>query len=98
MKMEQYVGIKLVQAAPMTRGEYNAYRGWALPENEKASDAGFLIEYAPQDGNPGNDSRHEGYITWTPATAFEPSYRKVNAWWGAIWTLLDTVLKSTRSR
>lgn len=29
--METYLGVKLIQARPMKRGEYNDYRGWTMP-------------------------------------------------------------------
>jgi len=31
--MQTYIGTKLVKLFPMTRGEYNDYRGWAIPED-----------------------------------------------------------------
>lgn len=71
--MEKYLGTKLVLAQPMTRQEYNDYRGWALPENEEGSDEGMLVEYV--DGGPGNDPRHVGYISWSPLEVFNNSYR-----------------------
>ena len=61
----------------MTRGEYNEYRGWATPEGEDPQDAGYLVEY--QDGGKANDSRHTGYISWSPKDVFERSYQKVPA-------------------
>lgn len=30
---------------PMTRGEYCAFRGWALPANEDGTDKGMLINF-----------------------------------------------------
>ena len=30
---------------PMTRLEYNQFRGWALPEGEDPSDPGYLIDF-----------------------------------------------------
>ena len=32
--MERFVGTKQLNAKPMTRGEYNVLRGWALPDDE----------------------------------------------------------------
>jgi hypothetical protein len=58
----------------MTRGEYNAYRGWEVPANEDPADAGYLVEY--EDGGKANDSRHAGYISWSPADVFERTYRE----------------------
>ena len=43
--MQQFIGTKLINAKPMTRGEYNKYRGWEVPDNENPEDAGYLVEY-----------------------------------------------------
>lgn len=32
--MQHYIAIKHVKAKPMTRGEYNSYRGWSIPSDE----------------------------------------------------------------
>ena len=69
----RYTGTKTVYAVPMNRQEYNDYRGWTLPENEDGADEGYLVEYA--DGGKSNDSRHVGYISWSPADVFNRSYR-----------------------
>lgn len=74
--MQQYIGVKEVIATTMTRLEYNQYRGWELPANENGNDEGFLVEY--MDGGQANDSRHAGYISWSPADVFHRSYRPVD--------------------
>lgn len=71
--MEEYIGTKVLKATPMTRGEYIRYRGWDMPSNEDPADEGYLVEY--KDGGKPNDSRHEGYISWSPKDVFERSYR-----------------------
>ena len=71
---KRYVGTKTIDARPMTRGEYNAYRTWTPPEGEDQSTAGYLVEYV--DGGAANDSRHVGYISWSPADVFERSYKE----------------------
>lgn len=71
--MQQYIGTKQILAKPMTRGEYNAYRGWKIPEDENPLEEGYLVEY--KDGGAPNDSRHAGYITWSPKNAFDGAYR-----------------------
>lgn len=70
--MKTFVGTKLVTATPMTRLDYNVYRGWQLPKNEVGADAGYLVEYT-DGGNP-NDDRHMGYISWSPAAQFDAAY------------------------
>lgn len=72
-KNEQFIGVKIVEATPMTRGEYNQYRGWELPKNEEASDEGFLVEYT--ESLDSNDDRHAGYISWCPAEQFRLNNR-----------------------
>ena len=47
--MKKYIGTKLIEAEPMTRGEYNTYRGWQIPADEKPEDGGYLLKYP--DGN-----------------------------------------------
>lgn len=70
-----YEGTKRLHATPMTRGEYNAYRGWENPVGENPADCGYLVEY--QDGGKANDSRHAGYISWSPVDVFERTYKPV---------------------
>lgn len=71
--MPIYQGTKTLKAHPMTRGEYNAYRGWHAPVDEDMGERGYLVEYT--DGGKANDSRHQGYISWSPADVFEKTYR-----------------------
>lgn len=70
--MRKYIGVKLILAKPMTRLEYNIYRGWELPQDEDGSDLGYLVEYV--DGGKSNHPDHEGYISWSPAEVFERAY------------------------
>jgi hypothetical protein len=74
--MKQYIGVKLIHAKPMTRAEYNAYRGWELPADENGSDAGFLVEYL--DGGKANTPDHAGYVSWSPADVFERAYKSTD--------------------
>lgn len=73
--MKRYIGTKMIDARPMNRAEYNAYRGWELPANENGEDAGYLVEYL--DGGQANDPRHQGYISWSPDAVFDRAYRAV---------------------
>ena len=61
--MKQYIGTKMIQACPMTRGAYNQYRGWPIPANENQKDDGFLVRYS------------DGYESWSPLSVFEEAYR-----------------------
>jgi len=64
--MKQYIGTKLINAEPMTRGEYNIYRGWQIPENENPEDAGYHVIYS------------DNYESWSPAEVFEKSYLQLD--------------------
>lgn len=74
--MKFYIGTKVITATPMTRGHYNAYRGWELPADENGADAGYLVEY--MDGGKPNHPSHEGYISWSPKEQFDKAYREMN--------------------
>ena len=60
--MEHYIGVKEIDAEPMNRGDYNEYRGWAIPENEDPTDEGYLVKYP------------DGYESWSPKEVFEKAY------------------------
>lgn len=72
--MQQYIGVKVINAKPMTRAEYNTFRGWTLPADENGDDAGFLVEYT--DGGRGNTDIYAGYVSWSPADVFDRAYRR----------------------
>ena len=40
--LKEYIGVKLIKAMPMTRGEYNNYRGWTIPKDENPDDDGYI--------------------------------------------------------
>lgn len=71
--MQTYIGNKVINAKPMTRLEYNVFRGWELPENENGNDLGYLVEYV--DGGSANTSEYSGYVSWSPAEVFDRAYR-----------------------
>lgn len=72
--MVAYIGTKSVLATPMTRLEYNQYRGWDVPSDENPNDEGYLIEYL--DGGQSNHEAHAGYISWSPKQVFSNAYRQ----------------------
>lgn len=75
MTTKTYEGTKRVHARPMTRCEYNAYRGWEVPADENPADDGYLVEYL--DGGKSNHPNHAGYISWSPKDVFERSYKEL---------------------
>lgn len=62
--MKKYVGTKVIEAENMSRGDYNQYRGWEIPENEDPRDEGYIVKYS------------DGYESWSPKKQFEESYRE----------------------
>jgi len=73
--MKKYVGMKIINAKPMTRIEYNMFRGWTLPENENGEDEGYLVEYT--DGGKANTDQYKGYVSWSPKDVFERAYKEI---------------------
>ena len=71
-EMLAYVGTKLINAKPMTRLEYNTFRGWVLPSNENGTDKGYLVEYV--NSTTSNTEMYERYVTWSPKVEFEDAY------------------------
>lgn len=61
--MKKYVETKQIEARPMTRGEYNIYRGWQIPADEDPNDKGYLVKHS------------DGYESWSPEKQFDEAYR-----------------------
>ncbi|QLY65797.1 MULTISPECIES: DUF2829 domain-containing protein [Enterobacter cloacae complex] len=74
--MTQHIGVKLINAFPMTRLAYNDFRGWQLPADENGADEGYLVEYL--DGGKPNTDRFDGYVSWSPKDVFDKAYRPVS--------------------
>ena len=77
----EYIGTKDVKATPMNLGDYEKYRGHGFRVDQTAypiNHPGYLVEY-DKDSKP-NDTRHKGYISWSPKETFEKSYRLKNKW------------------
>ena len=62
--MKQFIGTKIIKAKPMSKFEYNSFRGWQIPKDENPADEGYLVEYS------------DGYISWSPKKQFEEAYRE----------------------
>lgn len=63
--MQKYIGLKQVEAKPMTRGEYNDYRGWTVPADENPADEGYLVKHS------------DNYVSWIAKDEFEKTYNVV---------------------
>lgn len=75
--MKKHIGTKMVLSRPMSRQEYNTYRGWSLPADENGDDKGYLVEYL--DGGKPNHAHHPGYISWSPKEQFDKAYREIGS-------------------
>lgn len=69
-----YIGTKSVNAFPMNKETYCKLRGWNIPADEDALENGYLVEYP---NSLPNHPQFRGYISWSPAAAFEETYRNV---------------------
>lgn len=59
----KYLRVNLVDACPLTRGDYNKLRGWEIPQDENPNDEGYLIVYRKGKSNE--------YTSWCPKTEFD---------------------------
>ena len=60
--MKTYIGVKKIEAEPMTRGDYNTYRGWQIPTDENPADEGYHVKHA------------DGHESWSPKEDFENTF------------------------
>jgi len=74
--MNRYIGVKEINATPMSRAAYNLFRGWQLPADENGEDEGYLVEYI--DGGQANTATYKGYVSWSPKDVFDRAYKPVN--------------------
>lgn len=65
--MKKYIGIRIVEAKPMSLGDYNASKGWAIPDDEDPWTEGYQIKGF-------ND-----YVSWRPKEQFEEANRLCDA-------------------
>ena len=64
--MKKYIGTKLVEAEPMTRGEFNKLKGWANLPGDDPEQPGYQVRYA------------DNYVSWSPKEVFESAYLQVD--------------------
>ncbi len=73
---KRYIGVKVINAIPMNRQDYNDLRGWTLPANESGADEGYLVEY-PDSLNK-NCEGFDGYVSWSPKEQFDNAYKETD--------------------
>ena len=59
----KYIIMQKVEAEPMTRGDYNKFRGWMILEDENPDDDGYKVTYP------------DGDVSWCPKAQFEEDCR-----------------------
>jgi len=62
--MKTYVGSKIIQAEPMDEVSFLTERGTPMVENQETR-PGYKVVYP------------DGYVSWSPADAFETAYREI---------------------
>ena len=65
--MRTYIGTKMLNAKPMTRGDYNKLRGWTLPADKNGEDEGYLTDNGA------------GHLQWQPKAVFEDAFDPCDA-------------------
>lgn len=76
--MDKFVGTKLIKAMLMDKKTYCKYRGWDVPANEDPHEEGYLVEYLDSPGK--IHPLHENYISWSPRSVFDRSYKRAGHW------------------
>ena len=61
------IGTRVIKAEPMTRLEYNQFRGWELPADENGSDAGFKVV-----------DTSSNHTSWLPSKEFNSIYSEAS--------------------
>lgn len=65
---KHYVGLSLIEAELMTRGDYNTFRGWVIPIDEDPADVGYITR-----------NRLTQRVTWVPEEEFNKVYKDSNS-------------------
>lgn len=63
--MQKYIGVKLIEAKPMTSTEASIYLGRHIPDSVRGRE-GYLVVY------------EDGYESWSPKLTFERAYRLID--------------------
>jgi hypothetical protein len=65
--MDKYIGVKIIHAEPVIKGEFEKQRGVTIPHNDGYYDKGYKVEY------------EDGYVSYSPKLVFEKAYRKIGS-------------------
>ena len=66
--MEQYIGTKIIEAAPAIRKGGKVYDlTWPIPKSMEPEEPGYRVRYP------------DGYESWSPKDVFEEAYRPTDA-------------------
>lgn len=64
--MNYVISTRLMQTEEMTRGEYNIFRGWTIPQNENPDDKGYKV------------TDTTGHVSWVPEEQYNRNFLKVD--------------------
>jgi len=67
--LKHYQSHKTVHAKPMSRGDYNKFKGWEIPAEENPADEGYQVVY--------NLNTPDEYISWSPKHIFDAGYNEI---------------------
>jgi hypothetical protein len=91
--MINYAGTKNLKGVPMSKDEYNIYRGWKTSSDENKDEKGMLVEYL--DGGKPNHLKHKGYISWSPKDVFDKHYKQSQTFYDRL--LIETQELATKT-
>jgi hypothetical protein len=67
--MQTFIGVKMIQAMPMSEDEFASYKGRPIPFSPPQGRPGYLVRYPDAHG-----SFENGYESWSPKDVFEAVY------------------------
>jgi hypothetical protein len=63
--MNKYIGFKIIEAEPMTYGDFKCYEKKESYDPAKEYEKGYKVSYP------------DGYVSWSPKEVFEKAYMKI---------------------
>lgn len=63
--MEKYIGVKLIEAEPMSEVDFLLEKGDVLADHKNRE--GYKVKYP------------DGYVSWSPKSVFEEAYRRTDS-------------------